>query len=95
MHPLPLLFLPILLDSRLVAEIAVPAELRQRPWQTSKMTHEPHFLQFNPFFNKIYVWLQKNLNSSLDLGVSVRIHGAEVTRLGATDLGDEVSGRAP
>ena len=33
-------------------------------------------------------------NSFLDLGVSARTHGAEVTRLGATDLNSEVPDRA-
>ena len=35
-----------------------------------------------------------DLNSSLDPGVGARNHGAEVTRLGATNLGSEVPGRA-
>ena len=35
-----------------------------------------------------------DLNSSLDPGVGVRTHGADVIRLGATDLGSEVSDRA-
>ena len=46
------------------------------------------------FFKKIYVWPPEDVNSSLTLGVGVRTHGAEVTRLGATDLGSEISGRA-
>ena len=36
----------------------------------------------------------RNVNSSLTLGVSVRTHGSEVTRLDATDLGAEVPSRA-
>ena len=35
-----------------------------------------------------------DLNSSLDPGVGVRNHGAEVTRLGAINLDAEVPGRA-
>ena len=37
---------------------------------------------------------QGDLNSSLDPGVGAMTYGAEVTRLGATDLGSEVPGRA-
>ena len=46
------------------------------------------------FFNKIYIWPLRDLKLSLILGVGVRTHGAEVTCLGATDLGSEVPGRA-
>ena len=35
-----------------------------------------------------------DVNSSLDPGVGARTHGSEVTRLGVTDLGSEVLGRA-
>ena len=34
------------------------------------------------------------LNSSLDLGVGAMSPGAEITRLGATDLGAEMPSRA-
>ena len=53
------------------------------------------------FFYDLAFFLRKftfgplgDLNSSLDPGVRARNHGAEVTRLGATDLGAEVPGRA-
>ena len=54
----------------------------------------PNFLLFNSFFNKIYIWPLRDLNSSLDPGVGAINPGAEVTRLGATDLGVEVPDRA-
>ena len=58
------------------------------------MTSSPNFLLFNSFFNKIYIWPLRDLNSSLDPGVGAINPGAEVTRLGATDLGVEVPDRA-
>ena len=36
----------------------------------------------------------RDVNSSLNPGVGARTHGAEVTRLGVTDLGSEVLRRA-
>ena len=54
-----------------------------------KFTKRDHlfFLQFDHFLRKFTFGPLRDLNSSLD-------HGAEVKRLGATDLGCEVPGRA-
>ena len=41
---------------------------------------------FGPLGDLNYLWI---------LGVGVRTHGAEITRLGATDLDSEVPGRDP
>ena len=51
-----------------------------------------YYLTF--FFNKIYIWPSRDLNSSLDPGVGAMSSGVEVTRLGATDLGAEVTSHA-
>ena len=48
------------------------------------------FYYLTIFLNKIYNWLLRDLNSSLDPGIGAMSPGAEVTRLGATDLGAEV-----
>ena len=54
----------------------------------------PFFCNLVLFLKKIYVWPLGDLNSSLDPRVGARTHGAELTRLSATDLGFEVPGRA-
>ena len=54
----------------------------------------PNFLLFNLFFNKIYIWPLRGLNSSLDPGVGAMSPDAEVTHLGAIYLDAEMPGRA-
>jgi hypothetical protein len=53
------------------------------------------FFTIWPFYEKKIMFSPlSDVNSSLDPGVSAKTQGSEVIRLGATDLGSEVSGRA-